>query len=189
MISKLDLLRKEIQSCTKCELCNLEFNIKDKSKGYGKLNGWKSGMSKCRFLVIGMNPSHERFPEHEFAFGGIEGTPGAGKKFNNLLRETGLFEQVFVTNLIKCSSSSNSINHAWAKQCFEHLQQEIKIINPEKIITLGKNTFDILSQLFIENNIQITIKNVWHPSYVYSYNKSTHEKYKQKILKICSGEE
>ena len=188
MISKLDIINSNIQSCTKCVLWKLECNKKDKSKGFGKLYGWKGGMSKCRFFLVGMNPSYERFSEHEFAFGGIEGTPGAGKKFNNILRETGFFEEIFVDNVVHCSSEDNTIKYTWAKQCFEYLLEEIKILNPEKIVSLGKNTFDILRQLFIENNIEIPIENVWHPSYVFSYNKVTPEKYKDALLKVCSGE-
>ena len=187
MISKLDLLNTKIQSCIKCKLCELECNKKDISKGFGKLYGWKGGTLKCRFFFIGINPSHSRFPEHEFAFGGIEGSPGAGKKFNHVLRETGFFEEIFVDNIVHCSSFSNMINYHCAKECFEYLHEEIKILNPEKIISLGKSTFDILSQLFVENNIQIPIENVWHPSYVFSYNKSTPEKYKEIIVKACQG--
>ena len=83
---KLALLNERIQTCTKCELCNLKYNKKDISQGYGKLYGWLSS-AQCKFMLIGMNPSHNRFSGHEYAFGGTEGSPGPGQKFNQLLKE------------------------------------------------------------------------------------------------------
>jgi very-short-patch-repair endonuclease/uracil-DNA glycosylase len=103
--AQLDKINKDIQACTRCELCDLDYNKKDIAKGYGKLYGWKGGTKKCRFLFIGMNPSYNRFPGHEYAFGGVEGSPGSGRKFNELLKETGMFEEIFCDNLIHCLTS------------------------------------------------------------------------------------
>jgi uracil-DNA glycosylase len=182
---KISFLNHKIQACTKCELCNLHYNKKDITQGYGKLYGWSNGMSKCRYLFIGMNPSHSRFPGHEYAFGGIEGSPGAGKKFNQLLKEAGIFDEIFVDNVIHCSTETNSINMTWAQQCFEHLLEEVQILNPIKIVSMGKQVFDVLSVLLIEHDIKIPLVNIWHPSYVFSYQRSTPEIYKQMIIKAC----
>lgn len=180
---KLSLLNEKIQACQKCELCNLEYNKKDISKGYGKLYGWSNGISKCRFLLVGMNPSHSRFPGHEYAFGGTEGSPGPGQKFNVLLKEAKVFDKIFVDNIIHCSSETNSINSDWAQQCFEFLKGEIEILNPVKIITMGRQVYDMLKILLIEHDIKIPIENIWHPSYIFSYQRESLEKYKEMILK------
>ena len=67
MKEKFKELNNRIHKCDKCSLCSLTINQKDLSKGYGKLIGWKGSTKKCRFLFVGMNPSHKRYPELEFA--------------------------------------------------------------------------------------------------------------------------
>jgi len=185
----LDQINTRIQSCSKCSLCSFEFNKKDVAKGYGKLYGWRGGSKKCRFFFVGMNPSYNRFAGHEYAFGGIEGSPGPGKKFNDLLKETGLFEDIFIDNLIHCSSDSNQINFESAQCCFEHLKSEIDVLEPEKVVTMGRQVFNFLAKLFGDNNIKIAMENIWHPSYVFSYQRATPEEYKTMILKVCKEKE
>jgi len=184
--TKLEQLNNNIQSCQKCELCKLEFNIKDVSQGFGKLYGWKGGTNKCRFLFIGMNPSHNRFQNLEFAFGGRDENQGPGKAFVNTLKESGVINEIYVTNLIKCSSSSNTINETWINCCILHLLNEIEILRPTKIITMGSQVYDFLSVYFTNNNIQIKIQNIWHPSYVFSYRRVSKEQYIKKIKKAAS---
>jgi len=183
--NRLEKINSKIQACTKCELCNLDFNKKDISKGYGKLYGWRGGMKKCRFMLIGMNPSYNRFPGHEYSFGGREGSPGPGAKFNAVLKETCLFEEIFCENLIHCSSSDNSIQFSWAQACFENTVDEINVLQPIRIISMGRQVFDMLNTLFEEYSIRIPIRNIWHPSYVFSYQRSTPEEYKKMILSAC----
>lgn len=181
---KLKEINEKIQICTNCELHKLECNVKDISKGYGKLYGWKAGQ-KCRFMFLGMNPSYVRFPQHEYAFGGIKGTPGPGEKFNSILKETGVFDNIFCDNIVHCSSLTNEIKLSWAQSCFTHLFEEIKILQPKKIIVMGKQVNNILNSIFIENNIKIPISNIWHPSYVFSYRRATVNEYKEMIIRVC----
>ena len=182
---KLEQINLKIQECRKCELCDLEYNIKDISKGYGKLYGWRGGNKKCRFLFLGMNPSYNRFSGHEYAFGGIEGSPGPGQKFNEILKETGIFEEMFIDNIVHCSSSSNTIKKYWAQNCFTHLIDEINVLDPKVVIAMGRQVFDILKICFEENNIKLPLKNIFHPSYVFSYHRMTPEEYKKTILGAC----
>jgi uracil-DNA glycosylase family 4 len=181
----LKKINEKIQACTKCELCQLVENKKDISKGYGKLYGWRGGKKKCRFLFVGMNPSYNRFAGHEYAFGGVEGSPGPGEKFNNLLKETGIFDEIFCDNIIHCSSSTNAINNAWSRACFPFLLEEVKVLKPQIIIAMGRQVFEILLNMCRENNIRIPIKSIWHPSYVFSYQRSTPEEYKAFIMQAC----
>jgi uracil-DNA glycosylase family 4 len=182
---QLDQINQQIQACTNCELCKLSYNIKDTSKGFGKLYGWQGGNKKCRFMFVGMNPSHNRYEGHEFAFGGKEGSPGPGQKFNLLLREINIFEEFFIDNLIHCSSETNTINETWAKNCIKFLLDEINVLKPFKIITMGRSVLEILKPLLYEHKIKIEIENIWHPSYIFSYQRESVEKYKQMILKAC----
>lgn len=183
--NQLKKINEQIQVCTKCELCELEYNKKNISKGFGKLYGWRGGTKKCRFMFLGMNPSYNRFAGHEYAFGGIEGSPGPGREFNKLLKETGIFDEIFVDNIVHCSTSANSINDTYSKACFQFLLEELQILKPKIIIAMGKQVFEILLDRCRENNIQIPLKFIWHPSYVFSYQRSTKDEYKAFILQAC----
>lgn len=185
--SRLEKINASIQACSNCELCNLECNKKDVSKGFGKLYGWRGSMRKCCFLFVGMNPSYNRFAGHEYAFGGINGSPGPGEKFNQLLKETDVFEQMFIDNLIHCSSSSNTIRKTWAKACFPHLVDEINVLKPKIVIAMGRQVFEFLNDSFITNNIRLPLKSIYHPSYVFSYHKVSRNEYKNAILETCYG--
>jgi uracil-DNA glycosylase family 4 len=184
-MSLLKNLNENIQNCTRCELCRLEVNKKDISKGFGKLYGWKGGNKNCRFLFLGMNPSHRRFSNHEYAFGGINGSPGPGEDFNRLLREIGILDEIFIDNVCHCSSLTNEIKLEWAQECFDFILKEIEILKPLKIITMGKQVFDIAQKLLADTSNKIDINNIWHPSYVFSYQRVTPIKYKHMIIQAC----
>ncbi|MDD5649365.1 MAG: uracil-DNA glycosylase family protein [Candidatus Nanoarchaeia archaeon] len=184
--NRLDEINFRIQACTNCELCNLEYNKKDISKGYGKLYGWRGGHKKCRFMLIGMNPSYNRFSNHEYAFGGVNGSPGPGEKFISLLKEISIFKEVFIDNVCHCSSEDNTIKLVWAQSCFKYIIDEIEVLRPVKIITMGSKVFDFFKILSSANNIKIPIENIWHPSYVFSYRRATKNEYKEMLLKIIN---
>jgi len=180
----LSELNKEIQNCNKCELSKLVFNRQDVKKGYGKLYGWTNGIN-CHFLFLGMNPSHKRFENQQYAFGGLSGSPGPGKRFNKLLRELDFFNEVFVDNIIHCSTVTNQIDFSCASACSSFLLKEIEILKPKKIIAMGKKVFEFLIKIFEEKNINLPIVCIYHPSYVFTYKKFTFQQYKEMINNVC----
>lgn len=177
----IQLLSRIIKHCKGCELHELCYNQEKIQKGYGKLIGWGNNLEKCKFVFVGINPSHKRFPELQYIFGGEKGEKGHSEKFMTILEEIGLLEKIYFTNLVKCSTEDNKINNFHKEKCFLYLSEEISEISPVKIIALGNEVFDFLKKKMNKDNI---VK-VPHPSYVFRYGKITIEQYKEMILKAC----
>ncbi len=62
----------------------------------------------------------------------------------------------------------------------EELLNEIKELNPSKVICLGKIAQSTVSKLVSENDLNLWIVNFQHPSYILRFNKNKEE-YKARI--------
>jgi uracil-DNA glycosylase family 4 len=185
--NNLETANKNIQQCQNCDLCKLNINIKDVSNGYGKLYGWLGGSKKCKYFFVGMNPSRSRFANLEYAFGGPDDSVGKGRRFTDCLKSFEIFEELYCTNLVKCSTATNDITDINARNCMIHLLEEIDILKPEKIIAMGKKVYDSLFIILKENKIDIKLYNVFHPNYVYRFRYITEEKYKETIKEVLKS--
>lgn len=120
---KLDALREEIAVCTRCELHRAATNP---VPGDGNAN--------ARILLIGEAPGF-----HEDA----QGKPfvgNSGKFLTDLLEKAGLNrEDVFITNVVKHRPPGNRdpLPDEMAA-CSYFLEQQIEIIDPDVIVTLGR---------------------------------------------------
>lgn len=96
-------------------------------------------------------------PEAEIVFIGeapgknedIQGEPfvgAAGKFLNEMLEMIGLERQdVYITNIVKYRPPNNRDPSPDEKQAFlPYLVQQLKIINPKVIVTLGRHSMDVL---------------------------------------------
>lgn len=108
-----------------------------------------------------------------------------GYRYNLSVEED---ESYIADNLVmhNCSSETNEIKLHWAQACFVNIVDEINVLEPELVISMGKQVFDFLTILFRDNNIKIPLRNIWRPSYVFSYQRATKDKYKEMILKILN---
>jgi len=180
-----NILRENLDRCNKCLLHNLECNVKDKSRGLGKLYGWHACEIKdIKLFFVGLNPSYNRFPLLEHAFGGPNYPHGTGKEFVDLLTRTRAINHCYVTNLVKCSTLSNKVSHEHMEACVEHLFREVELLNPKAIVTMGNDVDGFLSV-----KSPVPIIKIWHPNYVFSYNRNQLENYENKIreiLDICN---
>lgn len=137
---KIDEIKKiddEMQQCEKCELGMLDVNkYSDGRNGFGKL---PTTGTKFDFVFVGQNPSINRF---EFsAFCGRT----SGDTFKELLEEAGIkFEDVAITNLVKCSTSNNSPpDQEIINVCMQNwLAKEIETMKPKMIIAMGRTVAD-----------------------------------------------
>lgn len=120
---KLDALREQIAVCTRCELHRAATNP---VPGEGNPN--------ARILLIGEAPGF-----HEDA----QGKPfvgNSGKFLTQLLEKAGLArEDVFITNVVKHRPPGNRdpLPDEMAA-CAHYLDEQIEIINPDVIVTLGR---------------------------------------------------
>lgn len=120
---KLNKLAQEISACTKCALHETR---KKSVPGDGPAN--------AEILFIGEGPGfHENEQGHPFV-------GASGKFLDQLLAQAGLTRtEVFICNVVKCRPPGNRdplTDEIVA--CDIHLEEQIKIINPSIIVTLGR---------------------------------------------------
>ena len=120
---KLDVLREQIAVCTRCELHRAATN---------PVPG--EGNPDARILLIGEAPGF-----HEDAKG-LPFVGNSGKFLTQLLEKAGLSrEEVFITNVVKHRPPGNRdpLPDEMAA-CAHYLDEQIEIINPDVIVTLGR---------------------------------------------------
>jgi len=121
--SKLNQIAEEIAQCTKCDL---HFSRKKAVPG--------EGQADADIMFIGEGPG---FHENQ------QGRPfvgAAGKFLDELLESIKLKRSdVFITNVVKCRPPSNRDPFPQELQaCAGFLENQIQIINPKVIVTLGR---------------------------------------------------
>ncbi|MCX6057555.1 MAG: uracil-DNA glycosylase [Chloroflexi bacterium] len=120
---KLNKLAQEISACTKCALHETR---KKSVPGDGPVN--------AEILFIGEGPGfHENEQGHPFV-------GASGKFLDQLLAQAGLTRtEVFICNVVKCRPPGNRDPLPdEITACDIHLEEQIKIINPSIIVTLGR---------------------------------------------------
>jgi uracil-DNA glycosylase family 4 len=179
-------LEDKIQCCKRCNLCELALNKLDIQKGFGKLLGWKGGNKLVKYMFIGLNPSYNRFPNIKYAFGGRDFEEGTGVEFIKILKDIGILEDSYVSNLVKCSSTDNDIKREYVEQCLWFLKEEVEIYQPEKIIALGKKVDLYIKELNVIPE-WYDYHTIWHPNFCVSYARNRLPEYINKIKEITIG--
>lgn len=121
---KLDNIANAISLCQKCRL----------SKTRNKTVPG-SGISTAKIMFIGEAPGANEDKE------GIPFCGAAGKFLDLLLNSIDLDrEKVFIANTVKCRPPGNRDPEQDEKDlCWPYLAEQIEIINPKIIVTLGKH--------------------------------------------------
>ena len=120
---KLAQIHEAIRQCQRCPL------------GQGRTHAVPGdGPVNAKVMFIGEAPG---FYEDQ------EGQPfvgASGKFLNQLLEKAGIDRKsVYITNVIKCRPPSNRDPHAnEIEACHPYLEQQIELINPQVIVTLGR---------------------------------------------------
>ena len=178
------LLDQQMQSCDKCQLCNGRTHVViDK------------GGRKAKWLFIGDSPNEQDDLQ------GIPFTGAAGQLLAKMIVAMNLdIEQdVYITNLVKCRPPKNrhpaepEIN-----QCKEYLLNQIKLLQPQIIITLGSlpaqallNSTLAISKL--RNQVHqfagIPLIATYHPAYLIRVPSEKRDAWQdlQLALKVFSG--
>jgi len=169
-----DKLDKEIISCKKCGLHELNFNKNKIELGYGKLVG-KEGKISNQIIVVGLNPSHNRFKNLSYPFDADMKSEkdNDGKTFMKLLMRLGVYDFCYITNAIKCSTENNKVDDESFEYCKEYFIEEFKLTYPDLIIACGNQTYNyIFSILQLLTNIKdVKLDKIFHPSYCFSYKR------------------
>ena len=170
---------------------------------------WGNGRVGAKLMVVGMDSGKPAYGDSIWR-GSIETrmpltNENTGLTFRKLLYDVGIKKHhVFITNIVKCNTGRNLlIEKGYHKEdvfkklsevCISYLENEIIIIEPKVIITLGKDVQEIIdnSDLFIKINdlklpdmeckpkgspkpfmgklsssgFEVNIFNLYHPSYL-----------------------
>ncbi|MEA2069765.1 MAG: uracil-DNA glycosylase [Asgard group archaeon] len=119
---------KKIKDCKKCPLGN--FATKP-VPGEGPLNS--------KYMLIGQNPGKKE-DETGRPFVGRSGT-----YLNKILRQNGLTREMFyITSVVKHASPNNrKPTKKEIEACLPYLLEQIKIIQPEIIVLMGKVAWEV----------------------------------------------
>ncbi len=175
----LSAIAAEILACHKCELWKTRKN---------PVPG--EGSPESQIMFIGEAPGY---------WEDVKGKPfvgAAGNFLNTLLSEAGLSrENVFIGNILKCRPPKNrEPSRDEIKTCTSYLNSQIRVIQPEFVVTLGNySTAYIFSKVALSFNgitrvhgkfckasildMQVTIFPTFHPAAALY-----HPKYKEQLI-------
>lgn len=166
-MSKLEELKEAMSTCVMCGLCNGRTRVV-----FGE------GKPKARVLFVGEAPGEDE------DYTGKPFVGRAGQKLDSMMKYAGLSrEEVYITNSVLCRPPNNRTPLAEElKACRWRLLEEIRLINPEVIVVLGKTALEqvmgheikgSLSSYFseqlepfsLEDGSIIDLLVTYHPSY------------------------
>lgn len=176
-------INEKIQKCNRCYLCLLECNKYNLNLGHGKLLGYHRPNfinNRDIIMMVGLNPSYRRFKGITHAFGGEVEHKGTGDKFIKILKELNLLDKLYITNLVKCSTLTNKVSDD-VNNCADWIREEVNILNPKKIVCLGKQVYDFMRSVYPD----FEVLKIPHPNYCISYKKISEDKYKKLLLNAC----
>ncbi|MGB2706207.1 MAG: uracil-DNA glycosylase [Candidatus Omnitrophota bacterium] len=121
--SPLEVLKEEVLSCKKCELCQRRRNVV-----------FGAGDPKAKLMFVGEAPGMEE---------DLQGMPfvgRAGKLLTKIIESIGLKRKdVYIANVLKCRPPDNrNPLPTEILTCEEYLRKQIEIIEPAVICALGK---------------------------------------------------
>lgn len=158
---ELSKLRKKIKNCTDCvkmTQSNLEVLGQDAHPILPNGMGFEN-------VIVGIAPGRGgRLIKN----GGTKDKPFAyfsGTILDDVLSTLKIKKKSWVTNVVKCCTPSDGIFiDDDVKKCTTNfLKEEIEIINPKRIILLGKKAEDWFKTYF---DMTDNVYTLWHPSYV-----------------------
>lgn len=160
----------QVRGCTRCRLCQ------------GRTNTvFGEGDPDARIVFVGEGPGQTE-DETGRPFVGR-----AGEKLNEMIRAMGLSrEQVYIANIVKCRPPGNREPAPdEVATCTPYLEQQIEIIRPRVIVTLGRPALQfMLGQKIAISRMRgqwqswrgIRLMPTFHPAYILrNYTRETRE--------------
>lgn len=176
----LQLLNEKISKCNKCfELSNYRIEKRN-------LYVFGEGNSSARLMIIGEAPGANEAEK------GVPFCGKSGKLLDNIIKAAKWRrEDLFVTNTIKCRPIGNREPFdCELENCRKFLDMQIKVIDPEWILCLGR----VASNNLLKNNLPIgeirgkiyeycgkKVICTYHPSYVLQADESKQAEAKKSI--------
>lgn len=160
----LNGLYETYKNCSSCELCKNRHNLV-----FGQ------GTPSARLMFVGEAPGHEEDMQ------GLPFVGRSGKLLDKILNAMDLDRtKVYIANIIKCRPPNNrNPNEEEIRKCSPIINEQIRIINPEVICSLGSVSFNSLigAKMPISLNRGKTFEYhgiklipTYHPSYILRKN-------------------
>jgi len=138
------------------------------------------GNVEAKYMIVGQNPGG-RGQGSQFQTAWSEGkTPNFLK---DVLVEAGIYMNCWFTNIVLCSTESNTINTDQINTCLGNLKTQIELIQPKVIFALGSTVTKTLKTNF--PNCEII--EVLHPTYVKRFYSGKKEKLTEYINSFKVG--
>ena len=170
-MNRADELNQVMQLCYLCEECPSLVKSR-KTEAWGKPVFGK-GFIDAPFMLIGEAPGRLGAARTGIPFKGDK----SGDFLEWCLEELGIqHDSLYITNIVKCLPKDENENNRKptayeTSRCIKHLIEEIRIVNPEKLICLGRTAYKTIiekSQWYPDiRKCEIIL--VDHPSYVSNY--------------------
>ncbi len=133
----LDAIRALIGDCTRCKLCEKRTNIV-----------FGVGNPKAELMFVGEAPGHDEDLKAEPFVG------RAGQLLTKMIAAMGFSrDDVYIANIIKCRPPDNRYpEDDEVAQCLPFLKQQIAVIRPKIIVSLG----NLATQRLLQTKVGIT---------------------------------
>jgi len=143
---------------------------------YPEYHEVKGFLGEQDIILLGLNPSSGIFPSEK------------DKLLYNLLKEKGL-NQIHITDLIKVRAKNESVinlltNTELMKEQINFFSDELLIINPKVIITMGVQCDNLLKQYFPKIDSIYKIFNIKHYSFRYQKREEVFKEISESLDKI-----
>ena len=172
--AKLVSLNKQIKYCRKCTGLNIP-DVSDSAPGYGNPMSpiFFVGQSLCAQCMDTQIPF----------------TRGSGDILDEVFMSVGRMKyDFFISNVLHCHPHKNrASDESEIKNCMPFLTEEIRIVSPKVIVTLGKDAEKAVDKFFIELKEIPFIINLKHPAYfLYKRDKVKLKEYKAELKRILN---
>lgn len=178
-------LKEACLACKKCSIGQVALDLKNKSIDPHVF----SNMSPSPFFILGQNPGKNECLTEE-PFKGV-----AGKNFFSEIAKYGYHRNDFyITNAVKCFTPKNrKPTKEELSACKEFFYQELRLLKPELIITLGafsfnalmpkisyKDSLGVLQEIVINSHLYLLFP-IYHPSPMNLCVKKRREKFEYDV--------
>ncbi|MCG8573234.1 MAG: uracil-DNA glycosylase [Spirochaetes bacterium] len=128
------------QNILKCQQCQLGAQAVQKVPGAGNLNS--------SVLVISYPVTQEEEKK------GLPFIGNSGEFFSKWMNAIDIqMSDLFITNILKCCPRKAAVQKEFIEQCRKHLDHQIKIVQPNVILSLGQLTLSALMSKFTDLNL------------------------------------
>jgi len=161
----LNVLREAASDCALCELHNTRV-----------VPVFSKGNPKSKLMLCGMCPGPDENKVNNTAGKPFVGR--AGKMLDQVLEDVGL-EDIYITNMVKCYVKPGiRLKEEWCANCLPYIVNEIMLIKPYIVLTLGADATNALLSLDSSTKIgdtrgkiynyfdNVFVVPTYHPSYL-----------------------